>query len=96
MQFRNSSPDKLVKNNDFKYLTEEFGFKNLEHLKQKGDYPYKYMDNFKRFNGEKLPGKECFYRSVKYGKTGENCEKLDGHISGKEYLMCKKFGKNFA
>ena len=34
----NSSPEKLVKNlsdNDFKYLTEEFGFKNLELLKQK-------------------------------------------------------------
>ena len=40
MQFMNSSPEKLVKNlsdNDFKYLTEEFGFKNLELLKQKKD-----------------------------------------------------------
>ena len=52
MQFRNSSPDKLVKNNDFKYLTEEFGFKNLEHLKQKSAYPYDYMNNFKIFNEE--------------------------------------------
>ena len=37
-QFMNSSLEKLVKNlsdNDFKYLTEEFGFKNLELLKQK-------------------------------------------------------------
>ena len=36
MQFMNSSLDKLVKNlsdNDFKYLTEEFGSKNLELLK---------------------------------------------------------------
>ena len=34
----NSSIDKLdrnLTNNDFKYLTEEFGFKNLELLKQK-------------------------------------------------------------
>ena len=33
MQFMNSSLDKLVKNlsdDDFKYLTEEFGTKNLE------------------------------------------------------------------
>ena len=32
MQFMNSSLEKLAKNlsyNDFKYLTEEFGFKNL-------------------------------------------------------------------
>ena len=41
MQFMNSSLDKLVRNltdNDFKCLTEEFGFKNLELLKQKGAY----------------------------------------------------------
>ena len=46
MQFMNSSLDKLVKNlsdEDFKYLVEEFGSKNLELLKQKGAYPYKYM-----------------------------------------------------
>ena len=63
MQFMNSSLDKLVKNlsdNDFKYLTEEFGSKNLELLKQKGVYPYEYIDSFKRFNEEKLPDKECF------------------------------------
>ena len=38
MQFMNSSLKKLDKNlsdDDFKYLTEEFGSKNLELLKQK-------------------------------------------------------------
>ena len=38
MQFMNSSLEKLVKNlsdDDFKYLTKEFGSKNLELLKQK-------------------------------------------------------------
>ena len=77
MQFMNSSLDKLVKNlsnNHFKYLTEEFGSKNLELLKQKGAYFYEYMDSFKRFNEGKLPDKECFYRSVKDGTTGENGE----------------------
>ena len=44
------------------------------------------MDSFKRFNEEKLPDKECFYRSVKDGKTGENGGKLDGHISDEKYL----------
>ena len=38
MHIMNSSLKKLVKNlsdNDFKYLTEKFGSKNLELLKQK-------------------------------------------------------------
>ena len=63
MQFMNYSLDKLLGNlidDDFKYLTEEFGFKNLELLKQKDAYPYEYMDSFKRFGEEKLPDKEFF------------------------------------
>ena len=75
MQFMNSSLDKLVKNlsdDDFKYLTEEFGSKNLELLKQKGTYPYEYMDSSKRYSEEKLPDKECFYRSTKNGRAGDN------------------------
>ena len=39
----NSSLDKLIKNlsnEDFKYLIEEFGSKNLELLKQNDVYPY--------------------------------------------------------
>ena len=38
MQFMNSSLEKLAKNltdNDFKYLTKEFGFENLELLNKK-------------------------------------------------------------
>ena len=41
--------------NDFKYLTEKFGFKNLELLKQKGVHPYEYMDSFERFSEKKIP-----------------------------------------
>ena len=54
-QIVNSSLEKQVKNltdDDFKYLTEKFGSKDLELLKQKDAYPYEYMDSFKRF-GEK-------------------------------------------
>ena len=68
MQFINSSLEKLIKNvadDDFKYLTKEFGFKNLELLKQKSTYPHEYMNIIKRFNEEKLPDKKCFYCSVK-------------------------------
>ena len=53
MQFVDSTLDKLVKklsDEDFKYLVEEFGPENLELLKQKGDYPYEYMNSFERFN----------------------------------------------
>ena len=53
MQFINSSLHKLVKNlsdEDFKYLLEEFSSENLELLKQKGAYPYEYMNSFERFN----------------------------------------------
>ena len=63
MQFMNSSLGKLVKNlsdEDFKFLVEEFGSKNLEVLKQKGAYPYEYMNSFERFNEEKLPCKKIF------------------------------------
>ena len=57
MQFMNFSLDKLVKSlsdEDFEYLVKEFGSENLEVLKQKGAYPYSYMNSFKRFDEEKL------------------------------------------
>ena len=89
MQFMNSSLDKLVKNladEDFKYLVEEFGSKNLELLKQKGNYPQEYMNSFKRFNEEKLPVRKYFYSSKKDGKIGYDGKISDGNISVKDYL----------
>ena len=89
----NSSFEKLVKNlsdNGFKYLTEEFGSKNLELLKQKCAYLYEYMDSFKRFTEEKLPDKECFYSSVKDGTTDDNGKTLDCHISDEDYVTFNK------
>ena len=59
----NSSLDKLVKNlsdEDFRYLVEEFDFKNLKILKQKGDYLYEYMNSFKIFDEDKLPARKYF------------------------------------
>ena len=53
MQLMYSSLEKLVKNssgNGFKYLTEEFGSKNAQLLKQNVACPYEHRDNFKRFN----------------------------------------------
>ena len=94
----NSNPEKRVKklsNNDFKYLIEEFGSRNLELLKQKDAYPYEYIDSFKRFSEEKLPNKKRFYTSVKDGTTGDTCKKLDGHISDEDYQTCLKIWNEF-
>ena len=53
------------------------------------------MDNFKKFNEEKLPNKECFYSSVKDGTTGDNGKKLDGLLSNEDYLTYKKIWNEF-
>ena len=93
MQFMNYSLDKLAKNlsdKDFKYLIEEFAAKNLELLKQKGAYPYEYMESFEKFNEEKLPAKNYFYSSTKDGKIRDDGKISDGHISAKDYLTCNK------
>ena len=98
MKFMNSNLDKLVKNlsdEDFKYLVEEFSSENLELLKQKGAYPYEYMNSFERFNEEKLPAKKYFYSSIKDGKIGDDGKISDGHISVKDYLTCEKIWDKF-
>ena len=51
--------------------------------------------SFKRFNEEKFPDKEYLYSSVQDGTTGDNGEKLDGHISGEDYLTCNKTWNEF-
>ena len=66
MQFMNSSLDALVKNlsdNDFKYLLQEFTDEQVKLVKQKGVYPYEYMDGFKKFSDKKLPDRCEFYSS---------------------------------
>ena len=48
----NSSLDALVKDlskMDFKYLLQEISDDLLELVRQKGVYPYEYMESFKRF-----------------------------------------------
>ena len=93
MQFMNSSLDKLNKNmsdKDLKYLVKEFSSENLELFKQKGAYPYEYMNSFERFNEEKLPARKYFYSSTKDGKIGDDGKISDGHIIVKDYLTCEK------
>ena len=72
MLFMNSSLDKLVKNlNDVKYLSREFSGEQLELVKQKGVYPYEYMNSFKRFKEDRLPDKDCVFNSLKNFEISE-------------------------
>ena len=98
MKFINSSLDKLVKNlsdEGFKYLLEEIGSKNLELLKNKSAYPYEYMNNFERFDEEKLPAIKYFFSSTKIGKTYNDGEISDGYISIKDCLTYQKIWDKF-
>ena len=83
----NSSLDSLVKNlsdNGFKYLSEKFTGEFLELVKQKGVYPYEYMDSFKKFSGNKLPDRCKIFKSLK-----------DLCISGKDYLKANNIWNEF-
>ena len=46
--------------NDFKYLSKEFDNNILDLVKQKGFYPYEYMNDFEKFQDE-MASKEKFY-----------------------------------
>ena len=84
MQFINFSLDALVKNLseiDFNYLTQECTGEQLKLAKQKGVYPYKYMDSFKKFFEDKVPDRCKFYSSLK-----------DGYVSEKDNLHAINVG----
>ena len=71
MQFMNDKLDSLVGNlvdKDFKYLSKEFSGECLELVKEKGVYPYEYMNSFKKFDKCDLPNKDAFFSSLK-GKS---------------------------
>ena len=98
MQFMNFSLDNLVKSlvdEDFKYLVEEFGSENLEILKQKGAYPYEYMNSIERFNEEKLCARKYFFSSTKKGKIDNDDKISDGHVSITDYLTWEKVWDKF-
>ena len=98
MQFINSSLGKLVKhlsNKDFKYLVEEFGAENLGLLKQKGAYPYEYMNSFERFKEKNCLPENISLVQQKKGKIDDDGKKPNGHISVKNYLTCEKVQDKF-
>ena len=68
MKFMKSSLDSLVKtlvDRDFKYLSKEYSSELLELVKEKGVYPYEYMNSFKIFDEDKLPDKCEFFSSLR-------------------------------
>ena len=78
MQFMNCSLDALIKDlsdNYFKHLSQEFSGEFSKLVRQKGVYPYDYMDNFKKLSADKLPDRCEFFSSLK-----------DQCISEKDYL----------
>ena len=65
-QFMSSSLDRLAANlpkDGFTYTEMEFG-KKASLLKEKGVYPYDYMDSFQKFDDTKLPSKKDFYSQL--------------------------------
>ena len=63
-QFMASSLERLAANlstDAFKYTSQVFQDEKLALMKQKGVYPYDYMDSFGKFNDKQLPPKEEFY-----------------------------------
>lgn len=87
-QFLGTSLDLLSKSlaeEDFHHLSKEFS--NKEHfdlVREKGVYPYDYMDSWSKFNENCIPPQSNFFNSL----TGE-------HITNKEYLRAQTIWKAF-
>ena len=67
LKFMSSSLETLVNNlpkDAFKNLLKYFTPKQAEILKQKGFYPYEYMDSVEKFNDPKPPPREAFYSKL--------------------------------
>ena len=67
LKFMSSSLGALVNNlpkDAFKNLLKYFTPEQAEILKQKGFYPYEYMDSIEKFNDTKPPSQEVFYSKL--------------------------------
>ena len=76
LKFMGSSLGALVNNlakDAFKNLLKYFTPEQAELLKQKGFYPYEYMDTEEKFNDTKLPPREAFYSKL----SGRGISKAD-------------------
>ena len=53
------------------------------------------MNNFKRFNEDKLCSRKYFYGSTKKQKINEDSKISDGHINIEDCLTCEKIWNKF-
>ena len=53
------------------------------------------MNNFERFNEEKLPPRKYFFSSTKKGKIDNDGKISNRHISIKDYMTCEKIWNKF-
>ena len=86
-QFMSSSLDNLIKNlpdEAFKYTKQGFKKEQFELMKQKGVYPYDYMDSFDKFNKTELPNKDEFYSILN-----------NEHITNEQYNHAQNVWKCF-
>lgn len=73
-QFMSQSLSSIANNlptEAFKYTSQEFRGKKFELMKQKGVYPYDYMDSFDKFN-KTLPAKEDVFTILNILNIFEN------------------------
>ena len=67
LKFTRSSIEALVNNlpkNGFKNISKYFKPEQVELIKQKGFYPYEYMNKEEKFNDTKPPPREAFYSKL--------------------------------
>ena len=67
LKFMSSSLGALVNNlpkNGFKNISKYYTPEEVELIKQKGFYPYEFMDTEEKFNNTKLPPREAFYSKL--------------------------------
>ena len=88
LKFMSSSLEALVNNlpkDAFKNLIKYFTPKQAEILKQKGFYPYEYMDSEEKFNDTKLPPREAFYSKL----SGKGITEKDYEHAGNVWISFK-------
>ena len=86
-QFMASSLERMAANlptDTFKYTSQVFQDEKLALMKQKGVYPYDYMDSFQKFGDQQLPPKEEFYSIL-----------TDESISDEQYQHAQKVWNTF-
>ena len=85
LQFMRDSLESLVKNiNNFYLLETDIKNENINLLKQKGIYPYDYMNYWDKFNETKLPPKSLFFNKLN-----------NEHISDKDYEHVQNIWNKF-